>query len=525
MRECAGPSAFFIMIQFEKVRFGYEAGSDLLKELSFRVESGEKVCLLGLNGSGKSTLLKLAAGLLTPSQGEITVADCRPDRQTSLRDLRSKLAFVFQNPQDQIVATSVGADLAFTLENLAYPTEEIGERLELLSRKFRLGAYLDRHPSTLSAGQQQRTALAGALASDPEVALVDEPTSFLDHEGTTALFENLLSKDDLTVLAATQFPEEALMYDRVLLLQEGKIAFSGTAQSLFGGPVWKELLDSLPNFADPERESGRNDCHGAKVEAKDVTYGYSKGQPVLENLRLQAEAGEITAVLGSSGSGKSTTGLLLAGLLQPESGRVVRTDTSNSAPRVGYLMQFPESQFFAETVAAEVGFAVSNQGLGASDIARRVGEAMHEIGLSLEVFGERSPFTLSGGEQRRVALASVLVMQPDILVMDEPTVALDWRGAKQLLHLLFRLRRQGRVVILLSHDFNFVARAASQLVLLDGGQVLWSGARVAADFPEELFVEKFGDIPSALRLARRMHQEGASIDEMELALSRSILPA
>lgn len=497
------------MITIEQVSFGYNPVCRVLVDISLNVAEGEKVCLLGLNGSGKSTLLKLIAGILMPQNGKILIDNLAAGDEEGEPELRSKIAYIFQNPQDQIVMTSVATDLAFTLENLGMPTNEIETRLRDTAEHFGLTKLLTRHPLALSAGEQQRTALAGALITSPKIVLLDEPTSYLDYRGRKFLLDTLFAQPDLTIVAATQYPSEVHRYDRALLLDKGGIAFSDKPDDLFGSAVWEQQTSAVPQIGSDTPIEKRK---SVEVKARGVSFGYEAGRYVLTESDVTVRAGEITAIVGHSGCGKTTLGLLLARLIEPSRGKIEHSDGNG---RVGYLMQFPETQFFAEDVRTEVAFAISEWKISPQESAARVKAALDMVGLDYEVFSSRSPLTLSGGEQRRVAIASTLVMNPDVVIFDEPTVGLDWRAARSLRALLYRLRRSGKTVIVLSHDLDFVFSTAANVVLLEEGKVLWAGSLYVDDFPEPLFEERFGKLPSSLPLSCELAREGKSRNEIE----------
>ena len=502
------------MIVFKDVSFAYSARQRVVCNLSVTINKGEKVCLLGLNGSGKSTLLKLAAGLLMPGNGHVLIDGDATDDQRAALKVRSQVGFIFQNPQDQIVATTIESDIAFTLENLAFPPDVMKKRVEEMAQRFGLIDLLKRHPEAISAGEEQRTALAGTLAPSPSILLLDEPTSFLDYAGKERLRE-ILFTDATTILAATQFPSEALQFERVLLLDQGQLVFDGSADALFTSQTWQQLKTDSDAIQTTKKKQYSASAIGDRkesnvIEAENVSFSYQAGTDAVREIDLAVSTGEIIAIVGSSGSGKSSLGLLLSGLLTPTAG-IIRYPSNQEGDRlVGYLMQFPERQFFADNVHDEVAFGIESEQLPVNESKARVADSLALVGLNYDSFAVRSPFTLSGGEQRRLALASLLVMNRPILILDEPTASLDWQGTQQLLELLHHLRRSGKTILILSHDLDFVSRVADRLILLDKGRLRWSGAKFATDFPTLLFESQFGGLPQPLQQARQLHREGLS---------------
>lgn len=485
------------MIVFENISFAYRDQPPVLRDLSLEIADGEKVALLGLNGSGKSTLLKLAAGLLKPTSGKVRISVPR-----------EQIGFVFQQPLDQIVTSTVGGDIVFTLENLNWSRERMSEALNLQAQRFTLQEMLARHPATLSAGEQQRTALAGVFAPEPKLLLLDEPTSYLDYHGRKLLHE-VVNDDDLTVLAATQFPAEISGFQRVLLLHEGAVKFDGSPEQLAGNTVWQSLQPATDVYL-PKVES----VQSPSLAAKNVSYSYGNNLRAVDKVDLTLARGTITAIVGDSGSGKTTLGKLLAGLLEQQDGSVEVDPQAKLNQAASYVMQFPELQFFAETVQDEIAFGPHNLGMRGDKLEGRVRSAMKLTKLDFETFAGRSPFTLSGGERRRVALASILALQRPVLILDEPTAGLDWQAAAGLARLLVALRRAGHTLVLLTHDLDLAGRIASQLVLLDQGKIAWTGPK-AGEVPSELFEQHFGPLPAPFQQVCELAKSDLSDSEIE----------
>jgi energy-coupling factor transporter ATP-binding protein EcfA2 len=407
---------------------------------------------------------------------------------------------------------------------LGFSEERVKRRIEGLVLQFGLKDLLDRHPAALSAGELQRTALAGALTANPGIALLDEPSSYLDWHGRRRLYDVVLSDEDMTVLAATQYPEETSRFDRVLLLSDASIAFSGERDELFTNSVWPRLREREPTRAKIRSSREiimRRRGDSVSLSAADVGFAYDESREVIRKFNLDAVGGDTVAVVGNSGSGKTTMGLLLAGLEKPKYGKITHGSGDSDETRIGYLMQFPESQFFSDNVRDEVGFAIANQGLASDKIDEKVKLSLSEVGLDFASYADRSPFMLSGGEQRRIAVASTLIIDPQIIILDEPTVALDWNSSLQLQRLLVRLRRGGRLLVILSHEFDFLSRIATHFLLLSKGRICWSGSKFAEDLSLDLFREELGHLPDSLLQARVLHAQGRSLDSIEEELLKT----
>jgi energy-coupling factor transporter ATP-binding protein EcfA2 len=484
------------LIRFENVSFSYETGGSLIDGMLLSIKAGERVCLVGRNGSGKSTFLKLLAGLLMPVSGQVIIDGISTANTKRLKEMRRKVGFIFQNPEDQIIATTVEADVAYTLENLGVDREAMHARVAEYCRRFGLADLLKRHPLTLSAGEKQRTALASVLIVEPEVLLLDEPTSFLDYRGRRHFLESVFADTSRTVIGATQFPAEIENYDRVIFLEEGGAVFDGARDEFQRTDWWKEMvsaaIDSGANGARNEPPAGDRTA----LALRGVSFGYSKQSRVIEAADARFQEGAVAAVMGDSGCGKTTLALLLAGLVEPNGGAIMLNGADVSArelmKQVGVLFQFPEFGFFAETVLEEVAFGIKNLRLPADAVEAKVRAVLAQVELGYDSFAMRNPFLLSAGEQRRVASASMLIMERPILVFDETTLGLDWEGRAAMVRLIQNLKASGRTIVLMTHDWNFVVQTADELVLMDQGKVVWQGTPEAADRPSQFMQGHFG---------------------------------
>lgn len=457
------------MIQFFNVDFGYGANAFALRNINFTVASGERVCLLGRNGSGKSTLLKLAAGISKPSSGDVTVAGISTHNESALNKQRASLGFIFQNPEDQLLTTSVQAELAFTLENLNIEPKEIAIRIAEFAGRFGLSELLQRHPSQLSAGEKQRLALAATLISNPQVLILDEPTSYLDEDGRAFVCETIFSSREWCILAATQDIVELERYDRIVFVESGEIAFDGTVVEFKTTAIFAEIV----KFESPgsPRQIIRVDGVPA-VELRNVEFRYPDSEDDLPRRNLSFKSGIVTTIFGPSGSGKTTLGLLIAGLWESSEGEILVNGIACSADerlsKVGVVFQIPESAIFAETVFDEIAFGLRNQKVAEESIAERVRTALESVGLAPDRFLARNPFTLSAGEQRLVAIASIVALDREIMIFDESTAGLDWQGRARVRDLILRLHEEGRGIIVITHNNMFAGQISYTFVILTG---------------------------------------------------------
>jgi energy-coupling factor transport system ATP-binding protein len=417
--------------------------------------------------------------------------------------LAERVGLVFQDPGSQLVMERVEDDVAFGLENRGWPRPRMTERVPAALSAVGLDGFERRRSTKLSGGEQQRLALAGVLAAMPGLIVLDEPTANLDPRGAIGLMRQLQAihsggEASLVIIEHRQELAWSLA-DRVLALDRGGsqldfgppeevIARSGPRLASEG--IWLPEVDrsagGVAGPLEPSRAGTIAPDPRPLVEAERLGFAYESGARVLDGIGLRVGAGERVALVGANGSGKSTLGRLLVGLLRPSEGRVAlrggaphRMPARELARRAGYAFQDPEEQFLKLRVDEEVG-----AGLTAAE-ARRVGPLMATLGLPLERFAARSPYTLSGGEQRRLSLACLLVRQPPLLVLDEPTFGQDRRGYESLLALLRERVETGAAVVLATHDLRLVRDLAPRTIALAAGRLEYDGptAGLLADPP------------------------------------------
>ena len=442
------------LARVDRLTFAYRDADPALEDVSLTLEPGEVVAVLGPSGSGKSTLLRALAGLVPHFHGgrfsgrvEVDGADTRLARPA---ELAGTVATLFQDPEDQVVFTRVENEVAFGLENLGTPPGEIAARaLEALAT---VGArhLAGRKVAELSAGELQRVCLAATLALEPRLLLLDEPTSQLDPEAADGLLElacELARARGTTALVAEQRPTRPLeLCDRVLFFDRGRLELdAGRERAL----VW---LDAhRPLYARPTRKRPERAARADRVCRVDgVSFSYVPGLPVHQAASLELYRGEVVALVGPNGSGKTTLAKLAVGLLEPETGRVERVG------RACYLSQDPGRYLVRERADEEVALAVGGD-LG------RARQTLVAVGL--HGFEHRHPRDLSSGERERLALAAVLVADPDLLVLDEPTRGIDPERKAELAALL-RSEAQRRATLVVTHDLAFAASVADRTVSL-----------------------------------------------------------
>lgn len=590
------------MIECRGVSFSYDGAVPALDGVDLNIEDGEFFCILGGNGSGKSTFAKHLNALLQPDAGAVCVNGMDASDPELVYDIRSTAGMVFQNPDDQLVATLVEDDVAFGPENLGVESAQIAQRVREALKAVGLVGFERHETHALSGGQKQRVALAGVLAMEPRVLILDEASSMLDPRGRKGLMKacHALHDRGMTIVMITHFMEEASEADRVAVFQAGRVAMLGTPEEILtradelaqlnldmpascclgmelrakGVPVHAQVreVDMVAEIAQtyaersgagtvgqssaPQSEivggtvsaSNEDDVPEPVIELSHVSYSYSLGARerrrwrkrsttadasskqalwgndpsspwALRDVSLMVRRGEFLGLAGHTGSGKSTLIQHLNGLIRPQEGsvRALGIDLSNKKDaaavkaKVGVVFQYPERQLFAETVAQDVAFGPHNLGLPQDEVDRRVESSLSRVGLDLSTVGDKSPFELSGGQQRRVAFAGVLAMKPEVLVLDEPMAGLDPAARRDFLELIDRLHRDGLTVVMVSHSMDDLANCCDRIVVMNEGAVFAEGT------PEQVFahadeLKSIGlGVPAAQRMALALAEAGVPL--------------
>lgn len=550
--------------------------------VSLDVEKGEFIAILGHNGSGKSTLAKHINAILMPTSGILYVNGKDTADGRNIWDIRQSAGMVFQNPDNQIIETVVEEDVGFGPENLGVETEEIWKRVESALGKVGMLEFRKHSPSRLSGGQKQRVAIAGVLAMHPDCIVLDEPTAMLDPHGRKEVIQTLKElneKEKVTIILITHHMNEAALADKIFVMNEGKIALQGTPKEVFSHydemkkigldvPVsteiahglkkhgWhmpddiiseEELLDSIKKNLPEKAEKGtehrveqkneskaeqdnreaqqQKDSGGVILSLRDVNYIYSADtvyrRHALKNVSLDIWKGEFIAVIGHTGSGKSTLIQHLNGLNKPSSGKILYKGQdiseksfklSDLRKKVGLVFQYPEYQLFETTVLLDVAFGPKNLGCDREQAEQQAREALALVGLPEECY-EMSPFELSGGQKRKAAIAGVLAMNPEVLILDEPTAALDPYGRDEILSILEDLHRKKNITILLvSHSMDEVARFAQRIIVMDKGEILMDGTP-ADIFRRHKELEEIGlAAPQAMYIMKELKEHGLPVD-------------
>ena len=466
-------------VSLQKVRFSYDGGKTwILDGIDLEIAYGQRIAIIGKNGSGKSTLAKIIAGLSSPDSGIVTLCGIKVFEANNVdskayQKARESIGALFQSPEDQIVTTVVEDDVAFGLENLCASKEFMKKNISNALRAVNMENHRFSDPSNMSGGQQQRVAIASSIATKSKLLVLDEPTSMLDScakEDVNKLF-NKLQTSGTTIVQVTHKISECKNADRILMLENGKLRDVSLLE-----------LDEFFTEKSPAVIESKSMTENAKksntaIEISNLNVSYTNSQtPIIRDYSLSVKSGEIVAIMGKNGCGKSTLAKAICALIKYDSGSIcvngikISEKTSKSQMReirknIGYVMQLPEQQLFAQTVFEDVAYGPKNFGLEGRELHYRVLNALKS--LHIEHLAQKSPFELSGGQQRLAAIAGVLACNPKILVLDEPTAGLDFEYAKIVLKILSDLHNKGITIIVITHDLNEAKSLGARIVTLE----------------------------------------------------------
>ncbi len=544
-------------IKFNSVTFTYEgAKQPVLRDVNLTVSPGEIILITGPAGSGKTTLCSCINGLVPhyhegELSGDVMIRKYNT-RNSRVGGLASLVGMVFQDPESQLVTNSVADEVAFGPENFGVPREKINQRIAEALIATRLEGYDEREPHTLSGGEQQACVIASVYAMRPEIYVLDEPLANLDPEGKAKVLRvivELVKRYGKTLILVEHALDEVLpLVDRIIVLDKGKIVRDGkVVEVLEAGDIpfvftrppvvrlgEKYNLKPLPLSSDDFYEkfqaryklsntewedSSQGDIEVGKpvIKIDGISFSYDKSEnhqrETLNNISLSIGAGEMVAILGRNGSGKTTLIRHIIGLLQPDSGKVVVLDkdvaltpTHELAKNVGFCFQNPNHQIVSFNVRDEIIFGLKAHGINPDEFETRIHDSLEFVNMLDYIDAE--VFDLGKGQKQRIALASVLSLNPEILIVDEPTTGQDPRMAQEIFEIIKRLNESGTTVLIITHQIDYAAAYAQRAVVLGEGRIKFDGAIQNLLVEKDLMQASALEMPEITRLASLMSRHG-----------------
>ncbi len=517
-----------------------------IRGIHFDAGEGEFIVVAGVNGSGKSTFAKILNRLLLPIEGTVLIGGLDAMQEENIIPIRKMVGMVFQNPDDQLIGSVVEEDVAFGAENIGVPHKELVKCVEDALAQVGLSASM--RIEELSGGGKQKVAIAGVLAMKPRCIVLDEATSMLDPKSRRDVLQLMkeLQKQGITIILITHLMEELLLADWIYVMHQGRLAMKGSREAIFAQPEkLREFGLELPMTVQLAHALTKCGCVRTKdlfsIKAiaeriyKEHPYAFLKEKtmepapagkkakalsqaivlqhvhlnygekPILTDVCCSIEKGSYTAIIGPSGAGKSTLLQMIPALISPTDGNIyvdglevtdASADIAALRKKIGFIFQYPEQQLFAKNVYEDVVFGPRNVGISEVGAEKRAYEAIQFVGLPQDVY-DLPMDKLSGGQKRRVALAGVIAMQPDYLILDEPLAGLDPVGKKKMLDILRALHRDaGITVVVVSHDADAVVEDAEQVLYLQDGKILEYGT--PADVFYRLWRRKMDDMSQGM---------------------------
>ncbi len=511
------------IIEFKDYSFRYRSQTEpTVQDINLRIMPGEKVLIAGPSGSGKSTLAHTINALIPcsfPGETAGTLRVCGKDpQQEGVFGMSKLVGTVLQDTDGQFIGLTVAEDLAFALENDAVPQEQLKKRVDEIAGIVNLKELLHHAPGELSGGQKQRVSMGGVLADDVKILLFDEPLANLDPatgKKTIALIDRILKEEDLTVVIIEHRLEDVLYrdVDRIVVIGEGRIVCDLPPDELLSTDILKEqgirepLYVSALGYAGvtlrpedhpqhiesmelaPYAESVRKWFTAAPakavpvsdapaLEVRNLNFSYTPGEPVLRGVSFRLNRGEMVALVGRNGAGKSTLASLICGFVKPDSGEILLGGKDISplsikerGEHVGLVMQSPNQMISKPMISEEVGLGLTVRGVPAAEVEERVGRALKICGLY--PFRNWPVSALSFGQKKRVTIASILVMDPEILILDEPTAGQDYRHYTEIMEFLRRINREtGITILMITHDMHLMLEYTDRALVVADGTLL-----------------------------------------------------
>ena len=555
------------MINIENFTFYYgDSEKPALKNINLQIKDGEFILITGPSGGGKSSLCRCFNGLIPHFYGGRVTGNVAVQGTDvishSTKELATKVGMIFQDPENQLVAMDVEREIAFGLENLAFPKMLIAKRLEESLDTLGISALRHRQVHELSGGEKQKVAIASVLALHPSILVLDEPTSELDPksaEEVLSVVERLNDELGLTViLIEHRLDRVAQHVDRLIMMSHGEVVADGDPRQVLSSKKPVEIGVGVPpitKLVQGMRERGinidktpltvkegrtmlegvfqkasgqiprrnKNDDGEPIIEIRKLWHVYPTGVTALKDISIKVCEGEFVAIMGRNASGKTTLVKHISGLLRPTKGMVLvdgidtrRATIAELAKKVGFVFQNPNDHLFADTVEEEIAFTLKNLGGNGGEVKSRVDEILERF--NIKEYRKQYPRYLSGGEKQRIALASVIIAQPRVLILDEPTRGMDYGLKSQLMAFLNEYRSQGNTVILVTHDVEMVAEHADRVILMSEGKV------VVDDNKREVLSKALLFSPQINRLVQAFTKYGVPEDVLTVDEALDLLP-
>jgi energy-coupling factor transport system ATP-binding protein len=542
-------------VRCEDLKFAYDEGApEILRGCSITIPRNSYTIIAGPSGAGKSTFARTLNNIIPlfyrgPFSGKRWIAGEALEKQ-SIASMALRIGMVFQDFEHQLFSTDSQHELAFGLENFGIPHDEMKKRMEELSEKFGIKHLLNREPLSLSGGEKQKLAIASVMAYRPQILLLDEPTTDLDPESRQFILQAVPKLRDWveTIIVIDHESDQFAGTDRIFLFRDGIIQAEGPPEQILTNSSLLEANSIAPIETVKVQDSFQKQpallnnsqlevlFKGYKLEpipvpqrvnsapvleVSDVTFRYKDQETAaLETVSLEIRKGEFAGIIGRNGSGKSTLLRHLNGLQLPQQGtiRILGKDVrewkhQELARKVGLVFQNPDHQIFESTVRREIEFGPRQFGFNEEEVKKATDRAIEIMDLAERV--EHDPFQLSKGERQRVAVASILSIRPEILILDEPTTGLDYRQQKYLMDLLRELNREGTTIVIVTHALKLVVDYCNYSILLSQAKIISEG------HPRELF---FSDhpirLPNLLDLSRTMHGNALNAEEFKQQLRK-----
>ncbi|MBE9479411.1 MAG: ABC transporter ATP-binding protein [Chloroflexi bacterium] len=536
-----------------------------LDGISLNIPKGEFLVVMGASEAGKSTLATCLNGLIPHYMrgrlnGEVVVLG-QNTKECTVPQLAEEVGIVFQDFEAQLFSTNVELEIAFGPENFGVSREEMKRRIDENLKYVGLEEFRNRPPFTLSGGQKQKLAIASVLAMQPKILVMDEPTTDLDPISKQGIFEiinKLRQSDEITLIVVEHETEETLNADRIVLIQNGKIVKSGPVREILQDVESLEEFGVMPlgipkffNNVKPssqlpltpeegvdafkqanlqisdkkykelvlEEEAASRKFSTPVIQCTDLEHTYPNGVNALQGIDLEINLGEMVAIIGQNGSGKTTLAKHFNGLLMPTDGDIRVNDIPTSdqgifklGQRVGYVFQNPDHQIFSEFVFDEVAFSPRLRNVPEDEVKERVSEALEAVGLV--GYEQEDPFSLTKSGRQRVAVAAVLAIQPDVLILDEPTTGLDYKEQRSMMDMVKRLNERGSTTIFITHHMWVVAEYAQKVFVIKDGRILLKGSKREVFSNEKILEESFLRPPHFVQLANRLGKTFLTPEEM-----------